>query len=84
MQIDHSLGGLPAVQGSNPKHTIYAFSIHSLLHNICQCDEKRTKLNKKRPGWAKLKKNRSLDGTVVKLLSVKNVVVGLISSTRWI
>ena len=36
----------PAASGSNPKHTIYAFSI------CIEVNEKRTKINKKRPGLA--------------------------------
>ena len=41
----------PAAPGSNLKHTIYAF--FNLYWN---CNEKRTKINKKRPGLAHLKK----------------------------
>ena len=37
----------PAAPGSNPKHTIYAF--FNLYWN---CNENRTKINKKRPGLA--------------------------------
>ena len=41
--------------GSSPKHTIYAFIICS----ICAiCHVKRTKINKKRPGLAHLKKKK--------------------------
>ena len=44
-----------AVPGSNPKHAIYAFSIYSsLLYYICPCNEKRTKINKKVQGLARL------------------------------
>ena len=43
----------PVVQGSNPKHTIYAFSTCSqILYYVCPRVEKRTKINKKRPGFA--------------------------------
>ena len=36
--------------GSNPKHTIYAFFIYSILHNICH------RFDKKRPGLVHIKK----------------------------
>ena len=36
----------PAALGSNPKHTSYAF-----FNLYCTCMEKRTKINKKRPGF---------------------------------
>ena len=37
----------PSVQGSNPKHTINTFTGNFVLYH---CIEKRTKINKKRPG----------------------------------
>ena len=44
----HWLSGfICAFQGSNPKNSIYAFSIYCLLHYTCHCFEKRTKVNKK-------------------------------------
>ena len=38
--------------GSNPKHTIYALKQSSFVLYICNCVEKRTKINKKRLGLA--------------------------------
>ena len=51
----HSSVDLSAVPGSNPKHTIHAYSIYShILCYICRCVEKRTKISK-RPGFGPLK-----------------------------
>ena len=47
----------PTVPGSNPKHTIYAFSINSLLYYICHCSKKRTKINKTEAGFGQYLKN---------------------------
>ena len=47
----------PAALGSNPKHTIYTF--FNLYY--WNCDEKRTKINKKRPGLAHFKKEDAND-----------------------
>ena len=41
----------PTVQGSIPKYTTYALK-YQILYYICHCVEKRTKINKKRPGLA--------------------------------
>ena len=52
----------PATLGSVPKHAIYAFITYSqicAIFNVRQC-EKRTKINKKRPSLALLKKVNSL------------------------
>ena len=48
----------PATTGSNPKHTIYAF-FDSYYWN---CNEKKTKINKKSPALAQLKKQVRLKG----------------------
>ena len=45
-----------AAPGSNPKHTIYTF--FNLYY--WNCDEKRTKINKKRPGLAHFKKRMQM------------------------
>ena len=50
----------PAAPGLDPKHTIYAF--FNLYWN---CNEKRTKINKKRPGLAHFFKKSCYDYYVV-------------------
>ena len=39
------------VPGSNPKHSIYAFSVHSLFYYLHHRIEERTKINKKEDGF---------------------------------
>ena len=51
--VDSSAPIHPAVPSSNPKHTIYTFCTNiKILHYICYCVEKWTKVDKKRPGLA--------------------------------
>ena len=45
----------PAIPGSNPKHTIHAFTYKFCATYICHCVEKKTKINTQRPGLAHIK-----------------------------
>ena len=58
MGCRHPCAHHPAAPGSSPKHTIYAFIIYSTY--LCYtCHGKRTKINKKRPGFAHFTKIKS-------------------------
>ena len=62
-----------AVPGSNLKHSIYPFSIYSLLNYIYHRIEKKTKINKIRPGLTYIFQKFATEGLRTLLLGIRDL-----------